>query len=414
MVTETLRKKSAEYLTIKLNKTRGGDPPIFTRPPNGGETEKNMEKLKYALVGCGRIAPNHIAAAIANSAKLDIAAICDLDAGKMEKLKQKFGLENVRCYTDYKQMLETEKPSLTAVATDSGMHAQVALAAIESGSNVIVEKPIAMSLADADKLIAAAKAKHVKLCANHQNRFNSSIRQIRSALEAGRFGRLYHADAHILWRRDENYYADGDWRGKWASDGGTLMNQCIHNIDLLRWMMGDDIDEVTAYTARLAHPYIEAEDLGLAIIKFSNGSFGTVEGTVNVFPKNLEETLYIFGENGTVKAGGSAVNTIDEWSFADNLDDPAEIKKRFGEIPPNIYGFGHTPLYADMISAIENDRAPYVDGEAGRRALELVLAIYLSAARGQPVKLPLNDCSSADFEGRFGPCSARPDNVKRG
>lgn len=373
-----------------------------------------MEKLRYALIGCGRISPNHIAAALGNREKLKIAAICDLDAAKMERLGQKFGLEGVGRYTDYQQMLEKEKPQLVAVATDSGRHAEIALACIEAGCNVIVEKPIAMSLSDADKMINAAKEKGVKLCANHQNRFNSSIRQIRSALEAGRFGRLYHGTAHILWRRDEKYYADGDWRGKWASDGGTLMNQCIHNIDLLRWMMGNDIDEVAAYTARLAHPYIEAEDLGLAMIKFSNGSFGTVEGTTNVYPKNLEETLYIFGEKGTVKAGGRSVNTIEEWSFADNIDDPEEIKRRFGENPPNIYGFGHTPLYADMIDAVLNDRAPYVDGEAGRRALELVLAIYLSAARGKAVKLPLAQCSSADFEGRFGPCAARRNDVRHG
>ncbi|MDR3645549.1 MAG: Gfo/Idh/MocA family oxidoreductase, partial [Clostridia bacterium] len=240
-----------------------------------------------------------------------------------------------------------------------------------------------------------------KLCACHQNRFNRSVQKIRQAAEGGRFGRLFHGAANIRWNRGPQYYTQAPWRGKWACDGGALMNQCIHNIDLLRWMMGDGVDEVMAYTDNLHHPYIEAEDLGLAIIRFSNGAYGIVEGTTNIYPKNLEETLYLFGECGTVKAGGKSVNLIEEWRFADGIDDPEQVEHEFGEDPPNVYGFGHSPLYADMIAAIRDDRAPYVDGAAGRRALELVLAIYLSAAEGRPVRLPLKDCSSAQFAGRF-------------
>ena len=179
------------------------------------------------------------------------------------------------------------------------------------------------------------------------------------------------------------------------------MNQCIHNIDLLRWMMGDEIEKVVGMTDRLHHNYIEAEDLGIALIKFKNGSYGIVEGTTNVYPKNLEETLYIFGEKGTIKAGGQSVNVIEEWRFSDMLDDAEEVKRRFHENPPNIYGYGHTPLYADVIDAIHNDRAPYVDAGAGRRALELVLAIYKSAATGQAVRFPFTSCSSTEFQGRF-------------
>lgn len=179
------------------------------------------------------------------------------------------------------------------------------------------------------------------------------------------------------------------------------MNQCIHNIDLLRWMMGDEVTEVMAYTDQIEHTYLEAEDLGMALVKFANGSYGLIEGTTNVYPKNLEETLYIFGQNGTVKAGGTSDNIIEEWNFADGQDDPDTVKATHGENPPNVYGFGHTPLYADVIDAIKNGRAPYIDGEAGKRALELVLAIYKSAADGRPVKLPLEDCSTLDFVGRF-------------
>ena len=179
------------------------------------------------------------------------------------------------------------------------------------------------------------------------------------------------------------------------------MNQCIHNIDLLRWMMGDEIDEVVGMTDRLRHDYIEAEDLGIALIKFKNGAYGIIEGTTNVYPENLEETLYLFGEKGTVKAGGQSVNVIEEWRFSDILDDPEEVKKRFHENPPNVYGYGHTPLYADVIDAIIKDHKPYVDAEAGKRALELVLAIYQSAYEGGPVKLPLARGATVDFRGRF-------------
>ena len=180
------------------------------------------------------------------------------------------------------------------------------------------------------------------------------------------------------------------------------MNQCIHNIDLLRWMMGDEVEEVMAYTDQLQHPYLEAEDLGLAIVRFSNGAYGLIEGTTNVYPKNLEETLYLFGEKGTVKAGGTSDNIIEEWNFADGLDDPDFVKATYHENPPNVYGFGHTPLYADVIEAIRDHRPPYIDGRAGKRALEMILAIYKSAAEHRPVKLPLETCSTNDFTGRFG------------
>ena len=179
------------------------------------------------------------------------------------------------------------------------------------------------------------------------------------------------------------------------------MNQCIHNIDLLIWMMGGEPVEVMAYTDRLKHDYIEAEDLGIAVVKFANGTYGIIEGTTNVYPKNLEETLYIFGQKGTVKAGGSSVNKIEEWCFSDALDDADTVKAEFGENPPNIYGFGHTPLYADVIHAIENDHEPLVSAKDGKKALEMILAIYKSAAESRPVKFPLVECDTLEFTGRF-------------
>lgn len=355
--------------------------------------------MKYALIGCGRISANHIAAAKAN--RLEFVGICDINKEMLQDKVSRFDLEEVYQYVDYHKMLEKERPELVAIATESGKHAAIALDCIEAGCNVIIEKPIALTLAEADAVIKAAKEKGVKVCANHQNRFNKSIQKIRDAVEKERFGRMFYGTAHIRWCRDENYYMQAKWRGTWEQDGGALMNQCIHNIDLLRWMMGDEVEEVIGMTDRLNHPYIEAEDLGIALVKFKNGAYGVIEGTTDLYPKNLEETLYLFGENGTVKVGGQSVNKIEEWRFADSLEKPEDVIAEFGENPPNVYGFGHTPLYADVIDAIQCDREPYVNGEAGRRALELVLAIYKSAAEGKSVRLPLDNCSTMDFQGRF-------------
>lgn len=358
--------------------------------------------MKYALIGCGRISVNHIAAAQAN--KLEIVAVSDVLPEKMDEKKAKFGLGvGTKSYINYKEMLAEKKPELVAICTESGEHARIALDCIDAGCHVIIEKPIALSLDDADAIIRCAKERGVKVCTSHQNRFNKAIQKIREALEEGRFGKMFYGTAHIRWCRDKNYYAQATWRGTWEQDGGALMNQCIHNIDLLRWMMGEEIEEVVGMTDRLAHPYIDCEDMGIALVRFGNGSYGIIEGTTDIYPKNLEETLYLFGEKGTVKAGGTSVNKIEAWQFSDGEEGEAEkVIGEFHEAPPNVYGFGHTPLYADMIDAIKNDREPYVNGEAGRRALELVLAIYKSAAAKKPVKLPLKETSTMDFKGRFG------------
>lgn len=357
--------------------------------------------MKYALIGCGRISPNHIAAALENG--LEINALCDIEIENVISLSQKFNLDlnQIKTYTDYKKMIEVEELELIAIATESGIHAQIALDCIKKGINCIIEKPIAMNMKDANAICKAAEENKVVVCANHQNRFNKSIQKIRTAVESGSFGKLFHGTAHVRWNRNKGYYTQAPWRGTWKQDGGCLMNQCIHNIDLLRWMMGDEIDEVMAYTDNLNHDFIEAEDLGLAIIKFKNGSYGMIEGTTNVYPKNLEETLYIFGENGTVKAGGKSVNIIEEWNFKGCKEDVDILKRENSEEPDNVYGFGHKPLYANVINAIMTGTKPLVDAEAGTRALELVLAIYKSAAEKKPIKLPLEDVSSMDFIGRF-------------
>lgn len=356
--------------------------------------------LRYALIGCGRIAVNHIAAALAEN--LDVVGLCDLEIENIHAMLRKAGVSTgYPVYSDYRQMLRETKPELVGIATESGKHAQIALDCIEQGCHVIIEKPIALSLQDADAVIAAGNERGVCVSACHQNRFNLSIQMMRQAIEGGRLGRPLYGTAHIRWNRNEEYYAQAPWRGTWAQDGGALMNQCIHNIDLLRWMMGDEVTEVFAYTERLTHPYIEAEDMGLALTKFANGAYGLIEGSTSVFSKNLEETLYIFGEKGTMKAGGQSVNRIEEWRLGDGLDDAEDVKVRTAENPPDIYGFGHSRLYADVIRAIEMGTKPLADGEAGRRALELVLAIYRSAKEGRPIRLPMASFSTIDMAGYF-------------
>lgn len=357
--------------------------------------------MKYALIGCGRIAVNHIKAVVNNN--LDMVAVCDIAPENIDILFEKTGYAGgPKRYTDYRVMID-ENPDieLIAIATESGVHAEIALYCIDHGINVIIEKPMAMSMKDAEEIIARSEEKGVKVSVCHQNRFNIAVQQMRSAVEAGRFGRISHGSINVRWNRNRNYYDQAPWRGKWASDGGCLFNQCIHGIDLLRWMMGDEVEEVYGVTKQQFHDYLECEDIGMAVVKFKNGAVGTIEGTVNVYPQNLEETLYMFGENGTVKIGGKSTNNIDVWNFVEETEEDQK-NKGLEEQTSNVYGNGHTSLYADVIDAIQNDRKPYVDAVAGRNAVEMILAIYQSAATGAPVKLPLKDVASTDFTGRFG------------
>ena len=366
---------------------------------------KGNKKMKYALIGCGRIATNHVKAVINNRDKIDFKAVCDVIPDAMEALLTKHELQNEKSisrYTDYKEMI-SENPDLelVAIATESGVHADIALYCIDHGINVIIEKPMAMSMHDAEEIVKRSSEMKVKVSVCHQNRFNIAIQELRRAMEAGRFGKISHGSINVRWNRNKNYYDQAPWRGKWESDGGCLFNQCIHGIDLLRWMMGDEVEEVYGVTKQQFHDYLEAEDVGMAVVKFKNGAVGTIEGTVNVYPKNLEETLYIFGEKGTVKIGGTSTNNIDVWDFC-NEDDQDDKNKGLQEATSNVYGNGHTSLYADVIDAIEKDREPYINAVAGRNAVEMILAIYQSAASGIPVKLPLADVASTDFKGRFG------------
>lgn len=359
--------------------------------------------MKYGLIGCGRIATNHVKAVTLNN--LEFVAACDLVLDNINNLLSKHDLQNdagIARYTDYKKMIE-EHPELelVAIATSSGAHAEIALYCIDHGINVIIEKPMAMNMADAEEIIKRSAEKNVKVCACHQNRFNLAVQQVRKAVEDGRLGKISHGSIHVRWNRGKEYYTQAPWRGTWAEDGGCLMNQCIHSIDMLRWMMGDEVVSIYGQIRQQQHDYLEAEDVGVAIVTFANGAIATIEGTTNVYPQNLEETLYMFGDKGTVKLGGKSMNNIDVWDFADEKDGDLETRA-LKEATINVYGNGHTPLYADMIDAITNDRKPYIDAVAGRNALEMILGIYKSMKIGETVQFPIGDFASTDMVGTFG------------
>ncbi|KAJ49422.1 putative dehydrogenase [Clostridium tetanomorphum] len=360
-----------------------------------------MKKLRFAIIGCGRISYKHVEALVNNKEEALLVGTCDIikenaEAKKNEYIEKMNSPLNVGVYTDYKEMLDKEEIDVITIATESGYHSEIAIYCMNKGKHVIVEKPMALSIKDADNMIKCAKDNDVKLCVSHQNRFNAPIQKLRKAIEENRFGRLVNGTARILWNRNMGYYTQAPWRGTWPLDGGTLMNQCIHNIDLLQWMMGGEIDTVYAQCDTFLRD-IEAEDFGAIVIRFKNGSIGIVEGSACVYPKNLEETLSIFGENGAVSIGGLAVNKIETWRFGDNKDSEEEILKEQGEDPDTVYGFGHTYLFKDVIEAIHENKEPLINGEEGKKGMAIILAAYKSRLTGNPVKFPLEDFSTMEM-----------------
>lgn len=364
-----------------------------------------MEKLKFATIGCGRIAKKHMEGIANNYEDAELTALCDVVPGHSEEKAENYkdflsskGISagNINLYKDYLKMIENEKLDVVTIATESGYHPQIAVDCLNAGINVIVEKPMALSTDDALKMIEAAKKNNRKLCVCHQNRFNKPVQRLRAALESGRFGKLINGTARILWNRDMNYYKQAPWRGTWQLDGGTLMNQCIHNIDLLQWMMGGEVDSVYAQCDTYLRD-IEGEDFGAVVVRFKNGAIGIIEGSACVYPRNLEETLSVFGEKGTVCIGGLAVNRVETWRFADGSDDEDEIIKSQEGDPDTVYGFGHTPLFKDMIESIKSGREPLVNGESGKVAMEIILAAYKSRKTGLPVKFPMGSFSTLEM-----------------
>ncbi len=338
--------------------------------------------FRIALVGCGRIANNHVEA-IKRVDGLELIAVSDVDEARAKAFAAPLGIPS---FTSYEQMLEEVECDIVTICTPSGMHPAQGVLAAKTGHHVVTEKPMAISLKGADELVHACDEAKVRLFVVKQNRLNAPVQMLKRAVDRGRFGRLYMANCTVRWTRPQEYYDQAPWRGTWEFDGGAFMNQASHYVDLIQWIVGP-VDNVMAKTATLARK-IETEDSGVAILRFRSGALGVIEVTMLTYPKNMEGSLTILGEKGTVKIGGTAVNKVEHWEFADS-DPDDEIVRTLDTNPPNVYGFGHEGYYRNVLAVLRGEAKPDTDGRAGRKSLELILGIYESAKTGCDVPLPL-------------------------
>jgi UDP-N-acetyl-2-amino-2-deoxyglucuronate dehydrogenase len=337
---------------------------------------------RVGLVGCGRISENHFSA-IAKVDGLSISGVCDIVEARAKDAGVKLG---VPWFTSYETMLRETPSEIVTVATPSGLHPAHGILAAKAGKHVVCEKPIAITLASADDLVHACDAAGIKLFVVKQNRLNPPVQLLKRAMEKGRFGKIYLANTTVRWTRPQSYYDQAPWRGTWEFDGGAFMNQASHYVDLMQWLVGP-VESVIAKTATLARK-IEAEDTGVAVLRFRNGALGTIEVTMLTYPKNLEGSITILGEKGTVKIGGTAVNKVEKWEFADSDPDDALVESS-NTNPTSVYGFGHEGYYRNVLGVLRGEAIPDTDGRGGRKSLELILGIYESARTGREVPLPL-------------------------
>jgi UDP-N-acetyl-2-amino-2-deoxyglucuronate dehydrogenase len=335
--------------------------------------------IKFAIVGIGHISKKHIEA-IENTEGAELVAVCDTNSSRLEPFHSKY-----RTYTDIEEMLKEEQSiDVVNICVPSGLHAKLTTICAKHKKHVIVEKPMALKLEDAEEMIRITKENGVKLAVVHPNRFRPAIQKLKQKMDEGAFGKLSHANATVRWNRNQAYYDQAPWRGTKEFDGGVLMNQAIHDLDLLLWMMGP-VESVQAMaTTRLRK--IEAEDVAVAVVRFKNGALGVIEAATTIYPKNLEESLAIFGEFGSVKIGGRTANFIETWDFEGVNEE--ERQKLIQEIEKDPFGTpGHQCIIEDMVNAILENREPVVSGKDGIEPIKLILAILESAETGKRVYL---------------------------
>ena len=346
-------------------------------------------RLRTALAGCGRIGERH-ARILASAPESELVGLADVNPEKAEAYAGRHG---GRPYTDVAAMIAAESPDLLAVCTPSGLHAEGVIAAARAGvGNIVVEKPMALLLSDADAMIAACEGNGTRLFVVKQNRYNLPIKKLRQALEEGRFGKLVLGSVRVRWCRRQDYYDQAPWRGTWAMDGGVFSNQASHHVDMLAFMMGEVASVKAMAATRLVS--IEAEDTGLALLRFASGALGVIEATTAARPVDLEGSISILGENGTVEVGGFAMNEMTVWKFADEKPEDAAVLEQYRTNPPDVYGFGHHEYYRDVFEAIAKDEPPLVDGREGRKSLEVITAIYESVESGREVRFPFTPTRS--------------------
>ncbi|QFY88701.1 Gfo/Idh/MocA family oxidoreductase [Magnetovirga frankeli] len=346
-------------------------------------TPITQRPIRFALVGCGRIGQNHLAAFEAHKGSCELVALCDNNPKALQEAQNKTG---VPVYLELEKLLQEAEVDCVTLATPSGLHAAQTIAIAESGRHVVTEKPMATRWKDGLAMVEACDKAGVQLFVVKQNRRNATLQLLKQAMEQNRFGRIYSVAINVFWTRPQAYYDSAKWRGTWEFDGGTFMNQASHYVDLLDWLIGP-VESVMAYTGTLARN-IQVEDSGVAALRWRNGALGTLNVTMLTYPKNLEGSISIIGEKGTVRIGGVAVNEIQHWEFADPKPEDEHIHQA-SYTTTSVYGFGHPLYYENVIQTLQGKAEAETDGREGLKSLELLIALYLSARDGKKVALPL-------------------------
>ncbi len=341
-----------------------------------------MKKIKFALVGCGRISRKHIES-INELKNAELIAVCDIDYKKAELVSKQFPLVN--SYDNYNSMLENETIDVVSILTPSGLHPKHTIDIVKKyKKHIVCEKPMALKLEDADEMIRVCDENRVRLFVVKQNRFNIPVIKLREAIDSGKFGKIVMGTVRVRWSRNQQYYDRDPWRGTWEFDGGVISNQASHHVDLLEWMLGEPVSVFAKTDTFLSD--IEVDDTALAILKFKNGALGIIEATTATRPTDLEGSISVLGENGTVVISGFAVNEMQTWNFSNETpDEQQKILANYRENPPDVYGFGHIRYLENVIDCIINDKSALVDGLEGRKSLELINAIYESAETGKEI-----------------------------
>jgi len=341
-------------------------------------------RIRFAMVGCGRISKNHVDSLKRHADNAELVAVCDIDRAALEAACSSTGAPG---FASYEELLDQSGADVVVLGTPSGLHAEQTIRAAEAGKHVITEKPMATRWHDGKRMVAACDAANVRLFVVKQNRRNATLQLLKSAVDQGRFGRIYMVTLNVFWSRPQSYYDSASWRGTWEFDGGAFMNQASHYVDLLDWVVGP-VESVQAYTGTLARN-IEVEDTGVVAVRWRSGALGTMNVTMLTHARNFEGSITVLGENGSVRIGGVAVNEIQHWEFADQRPEDATVKEASYQTT-SVYGFGHPLYYDNVIQALRGEAPPATDGREGLRSLELLIATYLSARDGRRVTLPLD------------------------
>jgi UDP-N-acetyl-2-amino-2-deoxyglucuronate dehydrogenase len=340
-------------------------------------------RIRIALIGCGRIAAKHFEAITAHRERLELVAVCDSDPTALRAAVER---ARVRGFESLSELLAASDADVVVLCTPSGLHPGQAVQAAAAGRHIITEKPMATRWLDGKRMVEACDAAGVRLFVVKQNRRNATLQLLKRALDQRRFGRIYMVSLNVLWSRPQEYYDSAKWRGTWEFDGGALMNQASHYVDLIDWLIGP-VESVQAYTATLARN-IQVEDSAVVGIRWRSGALGSMCVTMLAYPRNFEGSITVLGEKGTVRVGGVAVNDIQHWEFSESTDDDARVKDA-SYLTTSVYGFGHPQYYDNVIEALRGEAEAETDGREGLRSLELLIAIYLSARDGRRVALPL-------------------------